>query len=54
MQEARSQLRTQSRPSDVEVPSSAALRRIIDEVRNMSSEWLNVTAYNRTYHRHNR
>jgi hypothetical protein len=34
---------------------SAALARLIEEVRNTGSEGLaDVTAYNRTYHRHNR
>lgn len=31
---------------------SVALRRLVEEVRN--NEPLNVSAYNRTYHRHNR
>lgn len=34
---------------------SVALRRIVEEVRNEGeSEFLESTAYNRTYHRHNR
>lgn len=33
--------------------SSVALQRLIDEVRNEGGE-INLTSYNRTYHRHNR
>ena len=34
---------------------SVALRRIVEEVRNEGeNEFLESTAYNRTYHRHNR
>ncbi|MFA4900093.1 MAG: YhhA family cyclophane-containing RiPP [Brevundimonas sp.] len=34
--------------------SSTALRRLIEEVRNTGDAKADVTAYNRTYHRHNR
>lgn len=37
---------------DIAWLDSAALRRLVEEVRN--DEPLNLTAYNRTYHRHNR
>lgn len=37
---------------DIDRLDSVALRRLVEEVR--SDEPLNVTAYNRTYHRHNR
>lgn len=46
-----------SEPESVELklPDSAALRRIIEEVRNTGgATWAGPTAYNRTYHRHNR
>jgi hypothetical protein len=33
---------------------SVALARIIEEVRVSDSDRLDTTAYNRTYHRHNR
>ena len=33
---------------------SAALARLIEEVRNTGDGPVDVTAYNRTYHRHNR
>jgi len=33
---------------------SVALARLIEEVRNTGDEGLDATAYNRTYHRHNR
>lgn len=33
---------------------SAALRRLIEEVRNTGDAAADATAYNRTYHRHNR
>ena len=42
---------------DVELKdiSSAALDRLIDEVRNESGDSIaSATTYNRTYHRHNR
>lgn len=38
---------------DVAVPGSAALQRLIDEVR-VGGAKVETTAYNRTYHRHNR
>jgi len=33
---------------------SAALARLIEEVRNTGDATVDTTAYNRTYHRHNR
>lgn len=42
------------RPIDVEVVDSVALRRLIDEVRTDPAQTIGTTAYNRTYHRHNR
>lgn len=38
---------------DLPLPDSAALRRLIEEVRNVDPA-VATTAYNRTYHRHNR
>ncbi len=38
---------------DVILPESAALQRLIDEVANGAAVH-DVSAYNRTYHRHNR
>jgi hypothetical protein len=44
-----------SKSLDIESISSAALARLIEEVRNDSVGQLAApTAYNRTYHRHNR
>ena len=40
---------------DVESLSSVALARLAEEVRNdVDHEFTTTTAYNRTYHRHNR
>ncbi len=39
---------------DLKPLDSIALARLIEEVRNTGEERLDVTAYNRTYHRHNR
>ncbi|WP_338061524.1 YhhA family cyclophane-containing RiPP [Sphingopyxis lindanitolerans] len=38
---------------DLNLASSVALRRLVDEVRNEVPP-MAATAYNRTYHRHNR
>lgn len=38
---------------DIQVEKSVALRRLIEEVRNEPAS-IAATAYNRTYHRHNR
>jgi hypothetical protein len=44
-----------SRPLTVESVDSVALARLIEEVRNEGAGPLgSPTAYNRTYHRHNR
>jgi hypothetical protein len=44
-----------SKSLDLESISSAALARLIEEVRNdMVGRLTTSTAYNRTYHRHNR
>lgn len=40
-------------PLDLVLADSVALRRLIEEVRNEAPVTL-TTAYNRTYHRHNR
>ena len=50
-------LTTQSTPRMVGMKpiESAALARLIEEVRNTGGEGVaDATAYNRTYHRHNR
>lgn len=44
----------QSVDLDLFKASSPALLRLIDEVRNAAPEFARTTAYNRTYHRHNR
>ena len=44
-----------TRPLTVELVDSVALARLIEEVRNEGAGPLgSPTAYNRTYHRHNR
>jgi hypothetical protein len=40
-------------PIDLVLADSVALRRLVEEVRNDAPATL-TTAYNRTYHRHNR
>lgn len=40
-------------PLDLMLADSVALRRLVEEVRNEAPVTL-TTAYNRTYHRHNR
>ncbi len=39
---------------DVNAIDSAALARLVEEVRNPGDQAVHATAYNRTYHRHNR
>lgn len=39
---------------DVKSIDSAALARLVEEVRNPADQAVQANAYNRTYHRHNR
>lgn len=42
------------KPIDLDLVDSVALRRLIEEVRADPAQPFAATAYNRTYHRHNR
>ena len=50
----RSRTDTTVRLLDVDVIESVALQRLVEEVRSHPGQLLGATAYNRTYHRHNR
>ena len=41
-------------PLELDLIDSVALQRLIDEVRSDPAHNVGATAYNRTYHRHNR
>lgn len=41
-------------PLELDLIDSVALQRLIDEVRSDPTHIVGATAYNRTYHRHNR
>lgn len=41
-------------PLELDLLDSVALQRLIDEVRSDPAHNVGATAYNRTYHRHNR
>jgi hypothetical protein len=41
-------------PLDIDVTDSVALRRLVEEIRADPTQVIGATAYNRTYHRHNR
>lgn len=41
-------------PVELDLIDSVALNRLINEVRSDPTHIVDVTAYNRTYHRHNR
>jgi len=45
---------TEFAPRPLEVTDSVALARLIEEVRLAATPVADKTAYNRTYHRHNR
>ena len=51
---ARPEPDTASQSWDIVAPGSAALQRLIDEVSPKDAAVIQPTAYNRTYHRHNR
>lgn len=43
-----------AKPIDLDLVDSAALRRLVEEVQADPAHSIEATAYNRTYHRHNR
>lgn len=50
----RPEIDTTAKLLDVDFIDSVALQRLIEEVRAHPTQPLAATAYNRTYHRHNR
>ena len=50
----RPEIDTSTKLLDIEPIDSVALQRLIEEVRADPTQTMCVTAYNRTYHRHNR
>lgn len=50
----RPEIDTSAKLLDLDLLDSVALQRLIEEVRADPTQPLGATAYNRTYHRHNR